>query len=127
KAVKEYGCGQAIEDYRELLNSPDVDAVSVCTPNHMHAQISIDFLRAGKHVLCEKPAARTYAEALEMQKVQHETGKILNIGVVNRFNTGVNVIKGMIESGELGEVYHVYASFRSHRSIPGLGGAFTTK
>jgi len=127
KAVKDYGCGQAIEDYRELLNSPDVDAVSVCTPNHMHAQISIDFLRAGKHVLCEKPAARTYEEALEMQKVQHETGKILNIGVVNRFNTGVNVIKNMIASGELGEVYHVYASFRSHRSIPGLGGAFTTK
>lgn len=127
KAVRDYGCGQAVEDYRELLDSPDVDAVSICTPNHLHAPITIDFLRAGKHVLCEKPAARTYEEALEMQKVQHETGKVLNIGVVNRFNTSVNIIKSMIERGELGEVYHVYASFRSHRSIPGLGGAFTTK
>jgi predicted dehydrogenase len=62
-----------------------------------------------------------------MQKVQHETGKVLNIGVVNRFNTGVNVVKNMIANGELGEVYHVYVSFRAHRSIPGLGGAFTTK
>lgn len=62
-----------------------------------------------------------------MQKVQHETGKVLNIGVVNRFNNGVNVIKDIILSGELGEIYHVYASFRAHRSIPGLGGAFTTK
>ena len=63
----------------------------------------------------------------EMQKVQHETGKVLNIGVVNRFNAGVNLIKKYIDSGKLGEVYHVYVSFRAHRSIPGLGGAFTTK
>lgn len=127
KAVKEYKCGEAIDDYRIILDDPEVEAVSVCTPNNVHAPITIDCLRAGKHVLCEKPAARTYEEALEMQKVQHETGKVLNIGVVNRYNTSVNLIKKMIEDGELGEVYHVYASFRSHRSIPGLGGAFTTK
>lgn len=127
KAVKEYGCGTAIEDYRELLKDPEIEAVSVCTPNHVHSTIAIDCLRAGKNVLCEKPAAKTYADALEMQKVQHESGKILNIGVVNRFNTGVNLIKKMVEEGELGEIYHVYVSFRAHRSIPGLGGAFTTK
>ncbi|MBD2866216.1 MULTISPECIES: Gfo/Idh/MocA family protein [Paenibacillus] len=127
KAVADYGCGIAIEDYRVILEDPEVEAVSVCTPNNGHSTISIDCLRAGKNVLCEKPAARTYEEALEMQKVQHETGKVLNIGVVNRFNTGVNIIKDMIQSGELGELYHVYVSFRAHRSIPGLGGAFTTK
>jgi len=126
-AVDQYQCGQAVQDYREILNDKEVDAVSICTPNNCHAQISIDFLRAGKHVLCEKPAARVLEEALEMQKVQHETGKILNIGVVNRFNKGVNLIKDIIDSGELGEIYHVYVSFRAHRSIPGLGGAFTTK
>jgi predicted dehydrogenase len=127
KAVKDYGCGEAIEDYRVALNDPEIEAVSICTPNHVHASIAIDCLRAGKNVLCEKPAARTYAEALEMQKVQHETGKVLNIGVVNRFNTGVNRIRNMIQNGELGDIYHVYISFRSQRSIPGLGGAFTTK
>ncbi|MFC5528102.1 Gfo/Idh/MocA family protein [Cohnella yongneupensis] len=127
KAVKDYGCGTAIADYSELLSDPEIEAVSICTPNNVHSSIAIDCLRAGKNVLCEKPAARTYADALEMQKVQHETGKVLNIGVVNRFNTGVNIIKNMIENGELGEIYHVYASFRSQRSIPGLGGAFTTK
>ncbi|MET3846714.1 MULTISPECIES: Gfo/Idh/MocA family protein [Paenibacillus] len=127
QAVKDYECGTAVENYRDILDDPEIDAVSVCTPNDAHAAISIDFLRAGKHVLCEKPAARTYAEALEMQKVQHETGKVLNIGVVNRFNKSVNMIKNLIESGELGELYHIYASFRAHRSIPGLGGAFTTK
>jgi len=127
KAVEKYGCGEVIEDYHAILADPEVEAVSICTPNNVHASIAIDCLRAGKHVLCEKPAARTYAEALEMQRVQHETGKTLNIGVVNRFSKGVNLIKNMIDDGELGELYHVYVSFRSHRSIPGLGGAFTTK
>ncbi len=127
KAVRDYGCGRAVADYHEILRDPEVEAVSVCTPNNMHASIAIDCLRAGKHVLCEKPAARTYAEALQMQQAQHETGKVLNIGVVNRFNDSVNLIKKMIDDGKLGDIHHVYVSFRDHRCIPGLGGAFTTK
>lgn len=126
-AVEKYGCGIAVTDYKEILADPEIEAISVCTPNKMHSIISIDCLKAGKNVLCEKPAARTYAEALEMKKAQNETGKVLNIGVVNRFNGAVNKIRDMIASGDLGEVYHVYVSFRAHRSIPGLGGAFTTK
>ena len=125
--VEKYGCGEAITDYHVALNDPEIQAVSVCTPNNVHPTIAIDAMRAGKDVLSEKPAARTYAEALEMQKVQHETGRILNIGVVNRFNDSVRAIKKYIDSGKLGEIFHVYASFRAHRSIPGLGGAFTTK
>lgn len=126
-AVEKYGCGIAVTDYHEVLADEEVVAVSVCTPNKVHSTIAIDAMKAGKHVLCEKPAARIYEEALEMQKVQHETGKILNIGVVNRFNTNVNKLKELIDQGELGEVYQVYVSFRDHRCIPGLGGAFTTK
>ncbi len=127
EAVKKYGCGIAVVDYKEVLADPEVAAVSVCTPNKMHSIITCDALRAGKHVLCEKPAAKTLPEVIEMQKVQHETGKTLNIGVVNRFNDGVNHIKRLIDDGELGEIYSVYVSFRAHRSIPGIGGAFTTK
>lgn len=126
-AVEKYGCGKAVTDYHDFLNDPELDAVSVCTHNNLHSVIAIDFLKAGKHVLSEKPAARVLSEALEMQKVAHETGKILNIGVCNRFNNYVMKIRELIDSGELGEVYHVYASFRAHRSIPGLGGDFTTK
>lgn len=125
--VEKYGCGKAVVDYHDFLNDPELDAVSVCTHNDFHSIIAIDFLRAGKHVLCEKPVARILSEALEMQKVAHETGKVLNIGVCNRFNTYVMKIRELIDSGELGEVYHVYASFRSHRSIPGIGGDFTIK
>ena len=119
--------GKAAEDYREMLQDPAVDAVSVCVPNYLHAPITVDCLDAGKHVLCEKPAAMNYAQALQMKVAADRNGRILNIGVVNRFNTAVNKVKNMILAGELGEVYHVYCSFRSHRSIPGLGGPFTTK
>ncbi len=74
----------------------------------MHATIAIDAMRAGKHVLCEKPAARTYAEALEMQKVQHETGMTLNIGVVNRFNDMVNLIRNYIQEAVWGNLSCLY-------------------
>jgi len=126
-AVKKYKCGKAITDYHEAINDPQIDAVSICTPNHMHAKISIDALNAGKQVLCEKPPARTYDEAKTMQEAQAKTGNMLSIGVVNRFNAAVNKMKELIDNGELGEIYHVYVSFRAQRSIPGLGGAFTTK
>ena len=126
-AVEKYGCGKAVYDYKEIVNNDDIDAVSVCTHNDFHSIISIDFMKAGKDVLCEKPAARTLPEALEMQKVAKEEDKILSIGVVNRFHDSVNRIKKKIERGDLGEVFHVYASFRAHRSIPGLGGDFTKK
>ena len=126
-AVEKYGCGIPVVDYHDVINDPEVTAISVCTPNNVHASITIDALHAGKHVLCEKPAARTYAEVETMMAAQRETGNILVIGVVNRFNDAVRRIKTYIDEGQLGTVHHVYVSFRQHRSIPGLGGAFTTK
>ena len=63
-AVEKYGCGTAVVDYRDVLADPQVEAVSVCTPNNVHAQIAIDALHAGKNVLCEKPAGRTYDEVV---------------------------------------------------------------
>ena len=126
-AVEKYGCGTAVVDYHEVLADPEIAALSVCTPNKMHPIISIDALHAGKHVLCEKPAGRSYEEVKGMLEAQHETGKTLNIGVCNRFDNGVRRIKEFIDAGKLGEVFHVYASFRAHRSIPGLGGDFTNK
>jgi predicted dehydrogenase len=128
QAFKEkFNVEYAVTDYREAIADPEVDVVSICVPNYLHAPISIDALKAGKHVLCEKPAAMNYQEALAMKKAADENNRILNIGVVNRFNTAVNKVKELIEAGELGKLYHIYCSFRSYRSIPGLGGPFTTK
>ena len=122
-----YGAGKALADYHQILTDPDLDSVSVCTPNDTHAPITIDFLKAGKHVLCEKPASVSAKLAADMQKAAVQSGKMLNIGVVNRFNVAVNKIRDMIQAGDLGNVYHVVCSFRAWRSIPGLGGPFTTK
>ena len=122
-----YGSGEALTDYHDILNDPEITCVSVCTPNYVHAPISIDFLNAGKNVLCEKPAAVDSKLAAEMQAAADKNGKILNIGVCNRFNTAVTKIEELISAGVLGEVYHIYCSFRDYRSIPGLGGPFTTK
>lgn len=124
--AEKYNVPHTAADYREILGDKEVKAVSVCTPNDTHARIAIDFLNAGKDVLCEKPASVSYELVKEMKKAADQSGRILNIGVVNRFNTAVNKIKQMINDGELGKVYHIYCSFRAHRSIPGLGGQFTT-
>ena len=89
----EFNVPHATGDLNEVLNDPEVDAVSVCTPNASHAPISIAALNAGKHVLCEKPAAMTYTEAMEMKEAADRNNRMLNIGVVNRVNTAVNKIK----------------------------------
>ncbi len=118
---------QVITDYHVALNDPEVDAVFVLTPNFAHYTITMDALRAGKHVMCEKPITVNYELSCEMKEEADKQGRILNIGVCNRYNKSIEMIKELYDEGKLGEIYHVYCSFRSHRSIPGLGGAFTTK
>ena len=118
---------QVITDYKVALADPEVDAVFVLTPNFAHYTVTMDALRAGKHVLCEKPITINYALSCEMAEEAKKQGKVLNIGVCNRHSLSVETIRQMVADGKLGKLYHVYCSFRSHRSIPGLGGAFTTK
>jgi len=118
---------EVITDYKIALNDSEVEAVYVLTPNYSHYQISMDALKAGKHVFCEKPITVNYALSCEMAEEAKKQNKILNIGVCNRFHKSVEMLKAMNDEGKFGKIYHVYASFRGVRSIPGLGGAFTTK
>jgi len=122
-----FGVKQTGTDFRVILDDPEIEAVSICTPNDTHAPIAIACLEAGKHVLCEKPASVSLDLVKQMQAAADRSQRILNIGVVNRFNTQVNKIKDLIDAGELGKLYHIYCSFRAHRSIPGLGGPFTIR
>ena len=114
-------------DYKKMLKDDSIKAVSICLPNYLHAPVTIDALRAGKHVLCEKPIALNMKQAKTMQAEAKKAKKMLAIGVVNRFHDNVNYIRSMIQNGELGEVFHCHLSFLSHRSIPGMGGWVTTK
>ncbi len=116
-----------ITDYKVALADPEVDIVYVLTPNYAHYVVTMDALRAGKDVFCEKPITVNYPLSLEMKEEADKHGRMLNIGVCNRYHKSVEMIEEMNRKGELGSIYHVYASFRAFRSIPGLGGAFTTK
>ena len=118
---------QIITDYNVALADPEVEAVFVLTPNFAHYTITMDALRAGKHVMCEKPVTVSYELSCEMAAEADKQGKILNIGVCNRYHKSVELLEELNRQGEFGNIYHIYCSFRSFRSIPGLGGAFTDK
>ena len=117
----------AITDYNVALADPEVVAVFVLTPNYAHYTVTMDALRAGKHVFCEKPITVNYALSLEMAEEAKRQNKLLNIGVVNRYQKSVELLEQMNREGKFGKIYHVYCSFRRYRGIPGLGGDFTTK
>lgn len=118
---------QVITDYKVALEDSEVEAVYVLTPNYAHYTVTMDALRAGKHVFCEKPITVNYTLSCEMAEEAKKQNKMLNIGVCNRYHKSVELLEEMNREGKFGNIYHVYCSFRSFRSIPGLGGAFTTK
>ena len=122
-AKKAYGTEDAkvYTDYKEMLKDSTIDVVHVCTPNRSHSFISIDALHAGKHVLCEKPMAKTFAEAQAMVKAAKETGKILSIGYQNRYRADSQYMKQTCEAGELGEIYYAKAHAVRRRAVPTWG------
>jgi len=123
EAKQKYGNEDAkvYSDYKEMLQDASIDVIHVCTPNDSHAVISIDAMEAGKHVLCEKPMAKTAADARRMLEVSKQTGKKLSIGYNNRFRTDSRALKQVCESGELGEVYFAKAHAIRRRAVPTWG------
>lgn len=108
-------------DYHDLLAMPEIDAVSVCTPNAVHCAPTIAALKAGKNVLCEKPIAINSVEAEEMVSTARKQGKILQIGYNSRFQPSNQALKRFIDAGEIGEVYYARSQALRQRGIPGWG------
>jgi len=108
-------------DYRKLLKLDELDAVSICTPNLLHARQSIDALRAGKHVLCEKPMAMNPREAQRMVDAAKATGKKLQIGLHQRFRNDAAFVKRLIEQGRLGKIYYARCRAVRRRGVPSWG------
>lgn len=122
KAKEEYGTEDAkvFTDYKELLKM-DLDAVYVTTPNREHSFISIDAMKAGKNVMCEKPMAKTAADAKAMLDTAKETGKILTIGYQNRYRADSTYLKKACEHDELGDIYYAKAHAIRRRAVPTWG------
>lgn len=112
-------------DYRDLLALDGLDAVSVTTWNNSHAPISIAALKAGLHVLCEKPMAMNATEAAAMLTAAREADRLLMIGMCRRFSEKATALKAMVERGDLGTIY--YAKTACVRRWGNPGGWFANK
>jgi predicted dehydrogenase len=115
-------------DYSELLGDPAVDALVICLPNHLHFPATLSALRAGKHVLCEKPPTLNGAEMRVLQEEAEKRELLYFFSRQFRFTPAMRLARDLIARQELGKIYFAEAVWVRSRGIPsGLGGWFTEK
>ncbi len=127
RVATEYQVPTTYREYGDLLAVPDIDAVSICLPNALHAPVTIAALRAGKHVLIEKPLARNVVEGRAMLAAAAAHGRVLMIALNHRYRGDVQWVKRYIESGALGTIYYAKAHWMRRSGIPQLGSWFVNK
>lgn len=127
---QEYGFTHAFTDYEQLLKTPELDVVSICTPPFAHKDPTIAALQAGKHVLCEKPMALDATEAQAMVDAWYTARdrhkNLFSIGFNARWSQNAQTLKRMIDAGELGDIYYGRTVSHRRRGVPGWG-VFTNK
>jgi predicted dehydrogenase len=109
--AKTLGIPKAFGDYREMLQDPDIQVVHNCTPNHLHYQINLDIIAAGKHLLSEKPLAMTHEESAQLLELARRHGVVHGVNFNYRQFPIVRQIKSMVQSGELGKINLVHGSY----------------
>lgn len=119
RTAAQWGITHTFTNYDDMLQMDELDGVIVCTPTAVHAAPTVAALRAGKHVLCEKPMEATLNAAAEMVRAAHETSKILMIALKLRFSPQVIVAKNIVDQGTLGEVYYAECVADRRRGNPG--------
>ena len=122
KVKDQYHIERAYADYHKMLRDvPEIDAVSVCTPNGLHAENAIAALDAGKHVLVEKPMAMTAREATKMVEAARRAGKQLIVGFQHRFEPRSKMLHDQVKAGQFGKVLYVRCQALRRRGIPSWG------
>lgn len=114
-------------DYQELLDNVEVDAISIAVPNFLHVPIGMAAVKAGKHVLIEKPLARNAVEGEMLVRAAKEAGVVLAIAFNRRARPDMQVLRQYIDDGNIGEIYYAKAFWMRRAGIPGLGTWFTSK
>ncbi len=122
-----FGIPYVFTHYRDMLARVELDAVSICTPNYLHAAIAVGCLQSGVHVLVEKPMALTSADARRMVETAHKHNRVLLVGMNNRFRDDVRALKLIVSQGAIGEVYYLWAGWLRPTPHPQLGSWFTSK
>lgn len=115
----------SFDSMEEMLETVQLDAVSVCTYNTTHAKCAIAALEHGLGVLCEKPMSVTLDDAVKMVRAQRKSGKILTIGFQPRYDANMQMVRDIVQSGTLGDIYYIQTGGGRRRGIP--GGTFVQK
>jgi predicted dehydrogenase len=110
-----------------LAGLPELDAVSVITPNKFHKPLVVEALERGKHVYCEKPPALNAVETIAMREAAEKAGKVLMFDLNNRARSEARAIMHYIENGKVGRINSAQATWIRRNGIPGFGGWFTNK
>ena len=120
KFVKKYGLPnvRCYPDHKSMLEAEELDAVSVCTYNTAHAVCAVDSLNKGVNVLLEKPMCVTVEEAADIIRAEKRSGKLLSIGFQPRMDANMQMIKKIVQSGELGRIYYIQTGGGRRRGIP---------
>jgi predicted dehydrogenase len=126
EVADDFGIPNTFTSHKEMLKM-DLDCVSVCVPNALHRPLVVDCLKAGKHVLTEKPLAVNAREGQKMLDAAEATGKTLMIQFNNRYRPEAQLLKRYVEGGELGDIYFARCGWIRRNGIPGWGGWFTSK
>ncbi len=111
------GAPKTFVDYRDLLKEPGIDAVVIATPEHLHHEMTIAALKAGKHVYVEKALAHTIEEGEEIVKAAEQSNRVVQVGTQNRSNSLYIMAKELVSQGLIGEVHYVRA-FWYRNSLP---------
>lgn len=117
--------GKVYDSADQLLADQDIDVVVIGVPNKYHAPIAVQALRAGKHIILEKPMAINIEAAKEIVRAQRETQKIVMIPHQMRWEAGAQQLKKHVETGELGRIYNAKTGLFRRKGIPGWGTWFT--
>lgn len=112
-------------DYREVVSRPEIDIVSIALPNYLHAPVALAALKAGKHVMLDKPMATNARDAAKLVAEAKKRRVLLMIGQNNRFTPDVQTLKQLVAKGVLGEVYHAKTAWTRRGGIPRIGSWFT--
>jgi predicted dehydrogenase len=127
ETAERFGIPEVVSDYRKLLARGDIDAVSIALPNYLHAKVALDAIKAGKHVMLEKPMATNARDAAKLVAEARKRRVLFMVGQNFRFAAETQTAKQVIDRGLLGDVYHAKTSWIRRAGIPRIGSWFTQR
>ena len=127
EAAERFGIPEVVQDYRLLLGRDDIDVISIALPNYLHAKVTLEALRAGKHVMLDKPMATNARDAAKLVAEARARGALFMVGQNFRFNAETQTARQIGGRGSLGDVYHAKTSWSRRSGIPRIGSWFTQR